>query len=128
MFKILNDKTICLTRGDVANIEVTAKLQDGQAYTFSKGDVVRFSVFKKRDFTCLEILKNVVVGEDTEVVPVHLTKEDTKIGSIINKPVDYWYEIVLNPDTDPQTIVGYDDVGETGEKIFRLFPEGGDPE
>lgn len=128
MFYILQDKTICLTRGDVATLEVSANLQDGQAYTFSKGAIVRFSVFKKRNFSHLEILKDVVVTEETEIVPIHLTKEDTKIGPIINRPVDYWYEIVLNPDTDPQTIVGYDDADATGEKIFRLLPEGGDSE
>ena len=33
MFEILKDKTICLTRGDIANIVVSASLQDGDAYT-----------------------------------------------------------------------------------------------
>jgi hypothetical protein len=50
-----------------------------------------------------------------------LSKEDTKIGKKVNKPVDYWYEVELNPDTYPQTIVGYD---EDGAKIFKLYPEG----
>ena len=121
MFKILKDKTICLTRGDVANIEVTARLQDGQAYTFSKGDVVRFAVFKRRDCACVELQKDVVADSDVDVLTVQLVKYDTKIGEPVNKPTDYWYEIVLNPDTEPQTIVGYDD---EGEKIFRLYPEG----
>lgn len=133
MFKILNDKTICLTRGDVADIEVSAKLQDDgkppeewESYVFVQGDVVRFSVFKRKDCNCIEIQKDVIVDKDTEVVVVHLEKEDTKIGPVINKHVDYWYEVVLNPDTRPQTILGYDDIVEAGEKIFRLFPEGGD--
>ena len=136
MFKILKDKTtICLTRGDVADIEVSAKLQEDskppeewQPYVFVAGDIVRFSVFKKKDFSCIEIQKDVKVDKETEVVVVHLEKEDTKIGPLINKYVDYWYEVVLNPDTRPQTILGYDDIDEAGEKIFRLFPEGGDPE
>jgi hypothetical protein len=34
MFKILKDKTICLTQGDVANIEISASLQDGKVYSF----------------------------------------------------------------------------------------------
>ena len=123
MFVILNDKTICLTRGDIANIVVSANLQDGQVYTFTAGDVVRFRVFKKRDCASTVIQKDVEVDTESETVTICLTKEDTKIADIINKPVDYWYEIEMNPDTEPQTIIGYD---ENGEKIFRLYPEGGD--
>ena len=40
MFEILKDKTICLTRGDIANIVVSASLQDGQTYTFQNGEFV----------------------------------------------------------------------------------------
>ena len=29
MFKILKDKTICITNGDIANFDVFAKLKDG---------------------------------------------------------------------------------------------------
>ena len=122
MFVILKDKTICLTRGDVANIIVSANLEDGQQHTFSAGDIIRFTVFKKRDCANVLIQKDVSVEEDTQRVTISLTKDDTKIDSVINKPVDYWYEIEVNPDTDPQTIIGYD---ESGEKIFRLYPEGG---
>ena len=125
MFVILDDKTICLTRGDIANIVVSAKLQDGSPYTFTVGDVVRFKVFVAKDCSNIVIQKDVEVEAVTETVTVALTKEDTKIGEVINKPVDYWYEIEVNPDTFPQTIVGYD---ENGEKIFRLFPEGRDVE
>jgi hypothetical protein len=46
-----------------------------------------------------------------------------KIGDVISKHKDYWYEVVLNDDTLPQTIIGYD---EDGAKLFRLFPEGDD--
>ena len=45
------------------------------------------------------------------------------IGEVINKPTNYWYEIELNPNTQPQTIIGYD---EDGEKLFVLYPEGSD--
>jgi len=48
-----------------------------------------------------------------------------KIGDVINKPTDYWYEIEINPETKPQTIIGYD---ENGEKILKLYPEGSDRE
>lgn len=125
MFTINQEsKTISITRGDVANIAVTSNYSDGSLYTFLKGDVVRFKVFKKKDCSSVVLTKIVNVSEETQSVIVRLDKTDTKIGEVINKPVDYWYEVELNPDTEPQTIIGYDDYGE---KIFRLYPEGSDP-
>ena len=123
MFKINEDKSIYLTRGDIANISVSATMQDGTLYMFQSGDVVRFKVFKRRDCGCVELQKDVVVGESGREVTIPLTSEDTKIGEVISKPTNYWYEVELNPDTNPQTLIGYD---EDGEKIFRLFPEGSD--
>ena len=123
MFVIQSDKTICVTRGDIANIVVSASAGGGAGYVFAVGDVVRFKVFERKSSANVVILKDVTVEEETETVTVNLTGQDTKIGDFINKPTDYWYEIELNPDTQPQTIIGYD---EDGEKIFRLYPEGGD--
>ena len=122
MFVINEDKSIYLTRGDIANISVSANAEDGQ-YTFRTGDVVRFKVFKRKDCTEVVLTKDVVVEAETTEVTVALDKDDTKIGDIINKPTSYWYEGELNPDTRPQTLIGYDD---EGEKILRLFPEGSD--
>ena len=65
--------------------------------------------------------KDTLVEEETTTVNISLNSEDTKIGNLVNKPTKYWYEIELNPDTNPQTIVGYD---LEGEKIFMLYPEG----
>ena len=56
---------------------------------------------------------------------MYLSKTDTKIGEVINKPTDYWYEVEVNPHTNPQTIIGY---GEEGAAIFKLFPEGDEVE
>lgn len=123
MFVINDDNSIYLTRGDIANIDVTAKTEDGEQYTFKVGDVVRFKAFKRRNCTDVVLVKDVVVEEETTVVTVLLRKDETKFGDFINKPTNYWYEVELNPDTVPQTIIGYDD---DGEKIIRLFPEGGD--
>ena len=64
---------------------------------------------------------DVAESRNLETVTVTLDNKDTKFGDIISKPVDYWYEVELNPETKPQTIVGYD---EDGAKIFKLFPEG----
>jgi hypothetical protein len=123
MFKINEDKSIYLTRGDIANISVSATMPDGTPYTFKKGDIVRFKVFKRRDCGCVELQKDTEVTNVSEVVNVYLSGSDTKIGELISKPANYWYEVELNPDTEPQTIIGYD---EDGEKIFRLYPEGSD--
>lgn len=123
MFKINEDKSIYLTRGDIANITVSANTSDGKLYTFQKGDVVRFKVFKRRDCGCVEIQKDTVVEAEATQVDIYLSKDDTKIGDVISKPTNYWYEIELNPNTQPQTIVGYD---EEGEKLFVLYPEGSD--
>lgn len=123
MFKINNDQSIYLTRGDIASIEVSALKSDGVPYTFQTGDIVRLQVLEKNNCHNVILRKAITVTEESEIVDIYLDKDDTEIGDIINKPKDYWYEIELNPETEPQTIIGYD---ERGAKIFRLFPEGSD--
>ena len=122
MFRIDQDKTVHITRGDIAGINITAKMSDNTAYTFINGDVVRLKVFEKKDCNCVVLQKDVVVKEEGTSVEIALDGTETKIGDLINKPKDYWYEVELNPDTAPQTIIGYDD----SAKIFRLYPEGSD--
>lgn len=116
-----NDKSIYLTRGDIAVIQVSASKSDDEDYMFQPGDTIRFKVFEKNRCDSVLIQKDVVVESETLNVDIPLTSNDTKFGDLIHKPKDYWYEIELNPDTTPQTIVGYD---VDGPKIFRLFPEG----
>ena len=123
MFTILNDKTICLTRGDIATLDVSANQQNNEPYTFVAGDVVRFKVFEKKNCNYVILSKDVIVDTATTTVSIPLTSAETKIGTLVNKPIDYFYEIELNPDTNPQTIIAYDPINA---KIFRLFPEGGD--
>ena len=122
MFVINDDLSIYLTRGDAVTISLNA-MSDLAPYTFIVGDIVRFKVFEKKACHCVELEKDFRVETETEEVTITLTGEDTRIGSIISKPTDYWYEIELNPESQPQTIVGYD---EEGSKVFRLYPEGGD--
>lgn len=122
MFKIVGT-TIHLTRGDVAALNIKAKQDDELYYIFKPDDVVRFKIIKKNDCNTIYLKKEVVVTEETENVVIFLTREDTKLEGIINKPSSYWYEVELNPDTYPQTIIGYDNV--TGAKILTLYPEGG---
>ena len=97
----------------------------GEVYTFRPGDVVRLKVFGKKNCANVVLQKSVKVTEETTQVGIFLDGNDTKFGDVISKPTDYWYEIELNPDTKPQTIIGYD---EEGAKIFKLFPEGKDVE
>lgn len=122
MFKVTDDMSIYVTRGDAITFGVTAHAGE-EPYTFRVDDVVRFKVFEKKSCHSVVLQKDFIVSEETQSVDVFLTKEDTTIGEIISKPNDYWYEVELNPESLPQTIIGYD---ENGSKTFRLFPEGGE--
>lgn len=124
MFVVNDDMSIYLTRGDTAIFSVTAD-NNGKNYVFQPGDVVRMKVTEKKACENVIFQKDFPVTEEAEKVDILLTEEETKIGEVISKPTDYWYEIELNPYTNPQTIVGYD---EDGAKILRLFPEGIDLE
>lgn len=122
MFHVEEDMTICLTRGDVAFLTVKADNR-GTPFKFQPGDVIRIKVFERKACENVVLEKDLTITTETEAAHIYLTKEDTKIGEVISKPVVYWYEIELNPETNPQTIVGYDD---DGAKILKLFPEGKD--
>lgn len=122
MFVVNDDLSIYVTRGDELYFSVSAD-DGGKDFVFCAGDVVRFKVFGKKDTENVVLQKDFPVLEDSTSVEVTLTGKDTKIGGVISKPVDYWYEVEVNPDTAPQTIIGYD---EDGAKVFRLLPEGAD--
>jgi hypothetical protein len=123
MFVINEDKSIYITRGDVAFFSLSVNTETGEAYKFQPGDVVRMKVFEKKACDNVVLTKDFGIEEETEEIEILLEEKDTKIGKVISKPTDYWYEVELNPYTDPQTIIGYD---EDGAKIFRLYPEGND--
>lgn len=120
MFRINEDLTIECTRGDAATFTVGANV-GGVPYSFRVGDVVRFTVCTKKDYSDVVLQKDVTVTEETEAVEVTLEKEDTKFGGTISKATEYWYEVELNPETYPQTIIGHTD---EGAKVFMLYPEG----
>ena len=119
MFTINDDLSIHATRGDTVFFTVMAE-ENGTPYFFEAGDVLRMKIYGKKNATDVVLEKNFPVTARTDRFTILLTEEDTKIGDVISKPKDYWYEIELNPFTNPQTIIGYD---EDGAKIFRLFPE-----
>lgn len=122
MFVINDDMSIHATRGDVVFFTVTAE-DNGIDYEFQQGDVLRMQIYGKKDAESVVMSKTFNIESACKEYVIYLSGEDTKIGEVISKPTDYWYEIELNPFTDPQTIVGYDD---NGAKIFKLLPEGGD--
>lgn len=120
MFEVKEDNSIYVTRGDVVVLDVSAEGDDGTPYIFQQNDVVRFTVCKKKDVSSVMLQQDTIVAEETEEVQIYIKGEDNKFGGLINKPTDYWYQIELNPDTAPLTIVGYD---EDGTKVFRHYPE-----
>lgn len=122
MFVINEDQSIYLTRGDVLFFSVEID-ETKTTDKFQAGDVVRFKAFEKKACENVVLQKDFEITEESTTVEIYLDKEDTKIGDVISKPVDYWYEIELNPDTVPHTIIGYD---EDGPKILKLMPEGKD--
>lgn len=106
--------TIKCTRGD--RVAFDFKIKD---YEFKIEDTISFRVYEKKGYDLPAVIEKIItIEEPAESVNITLSSEDTSIGEIENKPVDYWYEIELN---DDQTIIGYD---EEGPKIFTLLPEG----
>ncbi len=117
MFKIDSDKTIHLTRGDEATIKLT-----NLNGNFVIGDKIKFTIVEKNHNETIAFQKEYTVSTESNEIYLTLTSQETKIGEIINKPVDYWYEIEYN---GSQTLVGYD---EDGAKILTLYPETSDKE
>ena len=122
MFVVNDDLSIYATRGDTVYFIVTAE-EYGADYIFMPGDVVRLKVFEKKNCENVVLQKDFPVTKETQAVQIILTEAEMKFGDVISKPLDYWYEIELNPYNNPQTIIGYDD---DGAKVFKLFPEGND--
>lgn len=122
MYQINEDLSIYVTRGDAVLLNVKANDKEGKPYTFKPGDNVRFKVYKKKKVTEVLLDKLFTIETATQEVQVYLSGNETKFDEPINKPTTYWYEVVLNEDTEPQTIIGYDQ--EEGAKLFILLPEG----
>ena len=126
MAQMGSNNSIEVNRGDM--LPLTFKHKDritGEFYTFKKDDVVRFKIMEKGDCSKVILQKDEKVNEETESVQMIIPSDDMKIGPILSKPVDYWYEVELNPDTSHTvTILGFTKAG--GAKILTLTPEGGD--
>lgn len=115
----IDGTTIKLNRGDILSLSLSLSLSDGTPYTFQIGDKIVFSVYGKNKMSeGAVLLKELIVDGEQQSIEITCTKEETKIGDLINKPVEYWYEIELN---NENTVIGYDD---NGPKILMLYPEG----
>lgn len=118
MQKITNSM-IEVNRGDELSLSLSLKQDSGTTYTFVEGDKIVFSLYNKGRLNEKAIIvKEVNATAGQTSITISLTSQETKIGDLINKPVEYWYEIELN---DRYTVVGYDD---EGAKKFILYPEG----
>ena len=126
MAKVSSNYSIETNRGDMLVLSIKATDEKtGSPYIFQANDVVRFKIMKKKQCDEVVLQKDVKVTEVCNSVPMTISSDEMKIGDIINKPVDYWYEVELNPDTPfTVTILGY--TKKTGPRILSLTPEGGD--
>lgn len=122
MFIIDEDgTTLKVTRGQSGTITFGALTPEGEPYTFQVGDVLRLNVTKVNKENSVVMSVDTIIQEETTEATISITSFDSKIGTVINKPTDYWYDIELNPDSAiAQMLLGYDD---EGPKIFKLYPE-----
>lgn len=120
------DRNIRITRGDRLPITVSADNDiDGIDYEFQVDDVIRFKIFDSKNANVVYLQKDFKVEEVSVEKQIEMTAEEMKIGEIKNKPVDYWYEIEVNPETSgTMTIEGYRK--DEGPAIITILPEGGD--
>ena len=122
MFIKHEDGTIYATRGDAVYFPIEKEVGETK-HQFQPGDIVRFKVVEKKNYSKVVLMKDFLVEAEATSVNIFLSRFDMKFGEIINKPVDYWYEVELNPDTTPDTFIGYT---ENGPALFKLFPEAKD--
>lgn len=113
--------TIMVNRGNPLPLSLVLPISHTENYVFQVGDVVKFAVYNKNRMSEEALLlKEFEVEQETEKFEFNITAEEMKIGELINKPVEYWYEVELNGE---QTVLGYD---TDGAKILKLYPEGSD--
>lgn len=123
-------KNIQITRGNMLPITISANNEiDGQDYELQAGDIIRFKIMQADKVEKVMLQKDFKVEEVSTEKTITMTANEMKIGELVNKPKNYWYEIELNPDTDKtQTIIGYDvdEDGKPDPAVITILPEGGD--
>lgn len=124
MLEIIDDRNIEVTRGNVLALTVMAE-NEGTEYQFSKDDIIRFKIMEAKNVNNVILQKDFKVLDNTTEQDIEIAADEMKIGNLSSKPIDYWFEIELNPDTPyTRTILGYDK--KEGAAILTILPEGGD--
>lgn len=119
MFKI-EEKTIRISRGNKATIELKVPVDDDY-YEFQINDKIALKIYEQKGLNKIYLKKIITdIKQASKTVDINIKASDSEIGELENKPITYWYEIILN---DEQTLIGYDD---EGPKEFILYPEGYD--
>lgn len=126
----IEDNTIHITRKDATTGELNRlafylPVTDGEKeenYKFQLDDKIAFVVFSKKGYTKTEILRKEYTPrelgytEETEIVEIPLTSEDTEKFPLLNKRATYWYDLILNNEL---AILGYD---PDGAKKIIVYP------
>lgn len=128
-----NGTTIRITRGDATGgynnklafkcPYIDMKTKEKKEMTIKLNDVISFVVYEKKGYTKKEILRKDYtlrqIGYRKETTTPELPLEEivTKKFPLTNKPVTYWYDIVIN---NKYTVIGYDD---KGPKKVVVYPE-----
>ena len=123
MLVIDENKYIHINRGDRGTIHFSVTQDDGSFYKFKPEDIIRFTVKEKYSDKNFLIRKDLSPDEEVESIDIILTKNDTTIGDLIDKPKKYVYDIAINED---DTVVGYG--YDEGPRYFILYPEGSNDE
>lgn len=116
------DNEIQFNRGDEDQLpfKIPINKEKTEFYQFKPGDLVTFGIYEKKGYDKPAlVLKKIVIEKTTEVCYIPLLSEDTRFGELINKPVEYWYEVSLNK----QTVLGHT---KKDARKFWLLPEGSD--
>lgn len=121
---IENDRDIELTRGDMLPLTVTADNLIGNDYEFKAGDILEFKVYEKGNPANVVLEKQFTVDKTCTEFYMEIPSEDTRIGELISKPVEYNYELTLNPNTSrTMTIIAH--TKKDGAPKFILGVEAG---
>ncbi|MCI6191180.1 MAG: hypothetical protein MR691_14845 [Clostridium sp.] len=125
--------TIRVTRGDATGgynnklafkcPYIDMKTKEKKEMTIKLNDVISFVVYEKKGYTKKEILRKdytlrqIGYRKETTTPELPLDEIVTKKFPLTNKPVTYWYDIVIN---NKYTVIGYDD---KGPKKVVVYPE-----
>lgn len=124
----IEGKNISITRGDMLALVVSIDNEENEEKDeFQIDDIIRFKIMQKDKVENVILEKDFKIEEVSTEKEIVITSSEMKIGELKSKPVDYWYEIELNPDTEKtNTIVGYSKID--GPAILTILPEGGNKE